>query len=73
MIIWVIICAEQCVLMVTRLQFSDNLERHITAPLKVNALCTLAINATSDLLPWKLNQFDVVSYVCRVFVSDVFL
>lgn len=36
--------------MVTRFQFSDNLKKDITAPLKDNALCALAINATSDLL-----------------------
>lgn len=56
--------------MVTGFPFSGNSEKHITAVLKVNTLCTLAINAASDLLPWKLNQFNAISYVCRIFLSD---
>lgn len=56
--------------MVTGFPFPGNSEKHITAVLKVNALCALAIKAASDLLPWKLNQFDAVSHVCRTLLSD---
>lgn len=35
----------------------DDMEKHITAVLEVNALGTLAINAPSDLWLWKLKQF----------------
>lgn len=46
--------------MVTGFPFADNSEERIAALLKVNTLCTPAINAASDLLPWKLSQCDAI-------------
>lgn len=46
--------------MVTGFPFADNSEEHVAALFKVNTLCTPAINAASDLRPWKRSQCDAI-------------